>query len=224
MNKKEILKLLYRSNNYPKLKKLCKAKKDIWYKHILAKVYFFEKDYESSFEIYKSINMPYEAGYCKLLSGDINSAKKYWLQLEDESPIINWGKSLLGLIEKDVKLLPTYFQIRNFLEQDLDTLLDANLIDYAENLVNSADILAQVNSETYKYIARVLLNHGYIDIAKNFLEQSKEIYYKDPETHFLIAKINLQKKLDVEAKVSLKTTLEINPEYFPAKKLLEQIK
>lgn len=224
MNKNEILKLLYAEKNYSKLKKICTKNDDDWYKNILAKVLFNEKEYSEAAKIYYQLKMPYETGYCLLMQGDLYNTKRFWEPLKEDSPIINWGKSLLGFIEKKPTQQPTYFQIRNFLEQDLDALLNSNLTQYAENLVNAIDTLSQINSESYKFIARVLLNHGYLDISKNFLEHSKEIYYGDPETHFLIAKIYIQKKCIPEAIESLKKTLEVKPEYFPAEKLLSKIK
>ena len=224
MDKKEILKLLYQTKEYSKLKKICIKNDDDWCKNILAKVFFLEKKYSSAAKIYYQIKKFYESGYCLLLQGDLYNAKRLWLPLENDSPIVNWGKALIGFIEKKPEIKPTYFQVRNFLEQDLDALLSANLVNYAENLVNSVDMLALANSESYKYMARVLLNHGYLDISKNFLEQSKDIYYRDPETHFLLAKVYLQKDAVDDAIESLKKTLEVNPEYFPAKKLLEKIK
>lgn len=224
MNKREILNLLYKEKAYPKLEKICAKNSDAWHMKILAKALFNEKKYNEAAKIYYQLNMLYETGYCLLLQGDLYNARMLWESLKDDSPIINWGKSLLGFIEKKPLQLPSYFQIRNFLEQDLDALLSSNLTQYAENLVNSIDVLAQINSESYKFVARVLFNHGYLDIAKNFLEQSKDIYYQDPETHFLIAKIYMQKKSIPEAIEALTKTLEVKPEYFPAEKLLAKIK
>lgn len=224
MNKNEILKLLYKEKDYSKLKKICAKNNDNWHMNILAKVLFNEKKYSEAAKIYYKLKMPYETGYCLLLQGDLYNTKRFWEPLKDDSPIVNWGKALLGFIEKKPAELPSYFQIRNFLEQDLDALLNSNLTHYAENLVNAIDKLAEINSESYKFIARVLLNHGYLDIAKSFLEQSKEIYYGDPETHFLIAKIYIEKNCIPEAISSLKKTLEVKPEYFPAEKLLFKLK
>ncbi|MDD3236644.1 MAG: hypothetical protein PHV37_00925 [Candidatus Gastranaerophilales bacterium] len=224
MKKNEILKLLYLTKDYPRLKRICNRHEESWYKNILAKVFFFEEDYKSAARIYYLQKMFYESGYCLLMQGDLYNAKRLWNSLDDEAPIVEWGKILLKLIEKKQTQPPTYFQVRNFLEQDLDALLRANLISYAENLINSVDILVQANSESYKYMARVLYNHNYLDIAKNFLNRSKDIYYKDPETHFLIGKINLAKGDTIGARVALNRAVEVNQDYFPAKNLLEKIK
>lgn len=223
MNKNEILNLLYVTKDYDKLKKICSKKKDRWHQTILAKTLFNQGNYKDAAKIFFNLKMFYESGYSLLLQGDIYNAKRLWKNLEDTSPLAQWGKALLGFIEKKPSFLPSYFQIRNFLEQDLDALLSNNLISYAENLINSIDTLAQINSESYKYIARVLFNHSYYDIAKNFLEQSKSIYYKDPETHFLLGKIFLIKHDITNAKNALNTAIEVNGDYFPAKKLLENI-
>ncbi len=225
MKRNDILNLLYANKDYDKLKKLClKHKDDDYYKEILAKVLFNEQKYSEAARLFYELKMFYESGYCLLMQGDLFNTKRLWDTLDDSKPIYLWGKSLLGFIEKKPLYLPTYFQIRNFLEQDLDALLTANLISYAENLINSIDMLAQINSESYKYMARVLFNHGYYDISKNFLEQSKEIYYKDPETHFLLAKVFLTKNDSEEAKKCLNAAIEVNEGYYPAKNLLNEIK
>ncbi len=224
MKKNEILKLLYVTKDYPKLKKICSKHEDSWHKNILAKVFFNEQKYTDAAKLFYHMKMFYESGYCLLMQGDLYNAKRLWDKLDDSKPIYLWGKSLIGFIEKKPEQLPTYFQIRNFLEQDLDALLTANLTTYAENLINSIDILAQINSESYKYMARVLYNHKYYDISKNFLEQSKDIYYKDPETHFLIAKIHMEKNETENAKTALNTAISVNEDYFPARNLLLKIK
>lgn len=224
MKKNEILKLLYVTKDYPKLRKICSKREDDWCKSVLAKSFFNEENYKEAAKIFYQQKMFYESGYCLLLQGDLFNAKRLWMSLDDSTPIIGWGKSLIGFIEKNPVKTPTYFQIRNFLEQDLDALLRANLISYAENVINSIDVMAQVNSESYKYMARVLFNHNYFDIAKNFLNQSKEIYYKDPETHFLLGKIHLEKGNFDEAKNALEAAIEVNEGYFPAKKLLAKLK
>lgn len=225
MKKSEILKLLYISKDYSRLKRICsRHKEDPWYNEILAKVLLSEKNYVDAAKLYYELKMFYEAGYCLLMQGDLYNTKRLWEQLGDEKPVYSWGRALIGFIEKKPVQMPTYFQIRNFLEQDLDSLLGANLIDYAENLINSIDMLVQVNSESYKYMARVLYNYKYYDIALSFLEQSKDIYYKDPETHFLIAKIYLEKYDSEAAKTALNNALSVNEGYFPAKNLLAKLK
>lgn len=225
MKKNEILKLLYVTKDYPRLKKICaRHREDDWYKEILAKVLFNEQKYNEAAKLFYQMKMFYESGYCLLMQGDLFNTKRLWDALDDSKPIYTWGKSLLGFIEKKPTEMPTYFQVRNFLEQDLDALLTAKLNSYAENLVNSIDLIAQVNSEAYKYMARVLYNHKYFDISKSFLEQSKDICYKDPETHFLLAKIHLDKNETEKAKTSLNEAIRVNEDYFPAKNLLQKIK
>lgn len=224
MKKNEILKLLYVSKDYGKLKEICRKEHTPWLMGILAKVLFNEKKYTEAAEIYFKQGKMYESGYCLLLSGDLKNAKKIWYSLPNTTPVIEWGKALLGFLEKRPTEPPTYFQIRNFLEQDLDELLSANLITYAENLINSIDKLAEINAESYKYMARVLTNHKYYNVAKTFLEHSKSIFYQDPETHFLLGKIYLQKGNKTAAKESLSKAIELNNGYFPARRLLETIK
>lgn len=185
-----------------------------------AKKSLFEGDWKKAKKLFTKINAQYERGYCELMLGNFEKTKKIWLELEPQSPVIEWGQSLLGFIELHVVKSPTFFQIRNFLEMDLDALLKARQSGFAENIINGAHIFAQINPESYKYLGRVLLNNKYYKISKMFLDTAKNICYKDPEVHFLLAKYYIANAQTEDAKKSLKTTLEIEPAYFPAKNLL----
>ena len=192
-------------------------------KNILAKCYMELKDYNKAANIFYDADMLYESGRCFLLMGEMQKTKEIWSQIKEETPATLWGKSLLEFINLYVINIPTFFQIRAFLEVDLDALLNANLINYCENIANGAHIFARNNQESYKFIGRVFLNNNYFDLAKLYLNEAKKICYIDPEVHYLIAKCHINDGNKQDAIESLKTSIEKGYGYYPAKKLLENI-
>ncbi len=191
--------------------------------NILAKSYIELNDYSSAGLIYEKLNMQYEHGRCELLQGNMENTKKIWKSIKEETPATLWGKSLLEFINLYVINVPTFFQIRAFLELDLDAILNANLINYAENIANGAHIFAKNNQESYKFIGRVFVNNKYFDLAKLYLNEAKNICYIDPEVHYLLAKCYIHEGDTEKATKSLKTSVEKGYGYYPAKKLLENI-
>lgn len=223
MNQKELLVEFYKNKNYDYLKSVLQMSDIENDKNFLAKIYVKENDYLHAGEIYRSLGYLYEYGRCLLLQGKFDKAKSLWLSIDPNSSAVLWGRSLIEFIELYVEHLPTFFQIRSFLEMDLDALLNANLIGYCENIINGADLFAKSNTESYKFIARVLVNNHYHKLAEVFLEKAKEICYVDPEVHFLCAKCSLFKNDTKEAKKSLKIAIDKGFGYYPAKKLLNEI-
>ena len=165
-----------------------------------------------------------EMGYCKLFQGNKEEADKIWFSLKDDSPLIIWAKAFSGYIEKKQIYQPTFFQIRSFYESDLDTLLSLKMYKYAENLINSIQFFADINPEVYKFTARVLYNYGYFGLAERFINTGKEYVYDDTELHFIEAQVRLAQNQRFGAIRSLENVLSISPSYFPAKKMLANIK
>ena len=225
MNRNEILKVIYVQKDYLLAEKLCAAKPDdVKTLLMLARVLFYEKKYELAEVLFKKLHCYTEYGYCKLFRGDKESAKYIWESLEDISPLTMWAKCLSGYIEKKQKRTPTFFQIRNFYESDLDTLLGLRYTKWAENLINSIQYFRDINTEVYKYTARVLYNHKYYQLAEKFLNTGKNVAYEDTELHYIEAEVRLAQNQKIAAKKSLEKILEFAPAYYPAKKLLENIK
>ena len=117
MNRKELLNKFYVTKEYNSLKKILANGQTSYEKYYLAKIYAQEKDYKTASLIYKSINQYYEYGRCELLQGNFDNAKKIWHDIKEDS-----GRSLLEFINLYVINVPTFFQIRAFLEVDLDAL------------------------------------------------------------------------------------------------------
>ena len=111
---------------------------------------------------------------------------------------------------------PTYFEIRNFLEIDLNLLINYQKGQFVEELIKYADIFSSVNSETYKYFGRVFWNNELYSYGKFFLEQAKNYLYQDPELHVLLANTYLAEGNSEKALNAVNSCLKILPEYFPA--------
>lgn len=223
MNKKDLLTEFFQKQNYDFLKSALASSKDPLERYCLARVYMKENDYKNAGEIYRSLGKLYEYGRCLLFQGKLEKTRALWTSLAPDTPAVLWGCSLLEFIDMYVVHLPTFFQIRSFLEMDLDAILTAGQIKFAENIINGADLFAKTNTESYKFIARVLVNNNYHKLAEVFLEKAKDICYVDPEVHFLCAKCNLFKNDRKAAVKSLKTAIDKGYGYYPAKKLLNEI-
>lgn len=187
-----------------------------------AKDIFLSGDYSVE-NFFKHNNYVLEYAYCKLLSGDAEKAKNEFSKIENQDLRANWGKKLIQFVQGYVTVLPSYFQIRNFLEIDLNLLIYAGQAQFVENIINGADLFYSVNPESYKFIARVMLHNDFSQIALYYLNKAREKFYQDPEMHFMMANCFIkQNEIDM-AKDSIKHCLLISPEYFPAKHLLDSL-
>lgn len=215
---------LYVNANYSKIEQILSDSDDVNSLAKLAKCYLINGKYIQASNIYEKLGDKFLQGYANLLGGNLAITQKLWDEVKETSPLIAWEKSLIGFINLHVTKYPTYFQIRNFLEVDLNMLLTSGQKSYAQNIMSGLNIFTEINPEAYKYVARVLLNHKYYSIAIQLLEKSLDIYYKDPETHFMLAKSHLYMQNNTQATKYLKTCLSFHKDYFPAKKLLNFLK
>ena len=81
-----------------------------------------------------------EYGYAKLLKEDLQQAKIIFQNINDKDIRANWALFMISLIEGDVKFYPTYFELRNFLEIDLNILIHYFKGDYVEKIIRYADV------------------------------------------------------------------------------------
>jgi tetratricopeptide (TPR) repeat protein len=223
MINQDLLIEFYKNKNYTLLKSILHDTKSKDEMRLLARVHLEEKDYKKASLIYSKLGMLYEFGRCELLQGNISNTQDIWNNIKVDSPASLWGRSLLEFINLYVVHVPTFFQIRAFLEVDLDAMLNANLITYCENLVNGAHLLATSNQESYKFIGRVFVNNNHFDLAHIYLQRAKELCYIDPEVHYLLAMCYLNSKDIDMAKKSLNTSLEKGFGYYPAKRMLAEL-
>lgn len=187
-----------------------------------AKKFFLLGDYSVG-TFFKQNGFLLEYAYCELLSGNIEYANKEFDKIKDSDFRANWAIKLIQFIKNSISEMPTYFQVRNFLEIDLNLLLQADKPEYVENIINGADLLYSVNPESYKFISRVMLNNDFVDVALFYLLKAKDKFYCDPEMHLMLANCYLQKGESSKARIAANNCLAILPEYFPAKKLLAKI-
>lgn len=165
-----------------------------------------------------------EKGYEELLSDNLQSARNIFAELKDYDPRARWANVLVGLIDGNLHEYPTYFQIRNFLEIDIDILIKNYKGEYVENIMRYTDFLAQINPEVYKYIGRVFINNDLRPQGSAMFLLAKNYFYKDPELHYLMAETYYNDQDFASANKSLNICLEILPQYLPAMNLLKKIK
>ena len=162
-----------------------------------------------------------EHAYLAILNDDLNAAFTIFENLD--SPRAKWGRILITILKGFMPEYPTYFEIRNFLEIDLDFLLKNNKINYVEQCLGALEILSSINQETYKFAARVMLENRLFSAAIKYMEKSKEINYHDPELHFMFAKYYTDNSKYEEAYFYINECLKLLPTYYPALIMKEQI-
>lgn len=165
-----------------------------------------------------------EYGYCLLFLGDSHGAQVSFSKISELDFRANWAEKLIQFIDGNIKNIPSYFQIRNFLEIDLNLLIQSGQAEFVENIINGADLFYSINPESYKFIARVMIYNDFQEIALYYLLKAENKFYYDPEMHFMLANCYINKGEYSKAKISIKHCLSILPEYFPAKKLLATLK
>ncbi|MBQ4115096.1 hypothetical protein IJD34_06795 [bacterium] len=180
-------------------------------------MFFFSKEDENIKFTHSSL----EHAYLAILKDDLSSAKAIFEKTD--SPRANWGITFVEILKGYLKRYPTYFEIRNFLEIDLDFLIKNEKLDYVEQVLGASDILINTNQETYKYIARVMFENKLYKVAMEYLEKSKRQFYNDPELHFIISKFFLKHNNFAQALKYIEECLKILPDYYPAILLKNEI-
>ncbi len=186
----------------------------------LGTLYFENLEFEKAKSIFIELGEKYQVGYCELLLGDIEAARKSWDDAPDSGPV-NWARCLPDLLNLDVTQIPTFLQIRNHLEIDLTYLIRSNNLSFANNLIECSQVFITINLETYKYIGRALLNNNYPNLGLKYLLEGQEALPQDPEIYFHLAQYSIMTNQLVECKHLLKKCLNINKYYSPARKLLQ---
>lgn len=179
-------------------------------------MFFFSKNKNLKFKL-RSV----EHAYMALLNDDLASAAAIFESID--SPRAKWGKALVDILSGYIEIYPTFFEIRNFLEIDLDLLIKNEKIDYVEQVLGSLNLLSDINQETYKYVARVMFENRLYKTAREYLEKSKDLFYNDAELHFLFAKYYIKTREYETADFHLDECLNILPDYYPAQMLQKEI-
>lgn len=172
---------------------------------------------------FRANGMLLELGYCELLKDKLDEAKSTFTIIRDKDLRADWAYLLIQFMKNYIQFFPSYLQIRNFLEIDIGLLIKAGMNEYVENVVNSADIFYQINQESYKFIARALINYNYWEVAKIFLNKGVDRCYNDPELHFIYGNYHLRHGNKLLALHEFETSLEVLPNYFPAQKMIREL-
>ena len=162
-----------------------------------------------------------EHAYLCVLNDDLDIA--YSIFDKKDSPRGLWGKSLIEILKNYLENYPTYFQIRNFLEIDLDFLIKNDKLNYVESLLGSLVFMSGINQEVYKFAARVMLHNKLYKIAYNYMLKSKDFYYNDPELHFMLASYYYNFMNYEAANFSICECLNLISNYYPALVLKSKI-
>ena len=165
-----------------------------------------------------------EAAYCCIVLDKLDKAKEFFQMEKDRDIRAHWGLFLIQLLQDDIKSYPTYFELRNFLELDLNILILYCKENYVENIIRYADFMAYYNPECYKFIGRALWANNLMSASMFFLRRAKDKFYHDPELHYLLAYIYYYGEKDIDKSLkSCQACLDILPDYFPANNLLRII-
>lgn len=165
-----------------------------------------------------------ENAYYELLSDNINKAKILFDAIKDYDIRAHWASFMISMINSDIREYPSYFEIRNFLEIDLNILLHYFKGDYVQSIIGYSDFLFTINPEVHKFIGRVFYNNDYPEQCMFFLDKAKNYFYHDPELHYLLAYIYYKNGNYKRAEKALNECVYILPGYFPAVNLMEKLK
>lgn len=164
-----------------------------------------------------------EQAYCEIIFDNLKGARKIFEELEDKDIRAHWGLVMLDFIKGTVSRYPTYFELRNFLEIDINLLIMYCKGDYVEKIVRYADFMFTINPEVYKFIGRVFLNNGMKIQAMFFLKRAKDRFYQDPELHYIMAEVYYYDEDFDLCKKALTTCIEVLPNYAPAVALMKKL-
>src|SRR5574344_2480150 len=120
-----------------------------------------------------------ELGYFYFLNDNLKKAKECFDKILKTDIRAHWAKFLIELIENNISYYPSYFELRNFLEIDLDILIKHFKGEYVEKIVNYSDFMSSINSEVKKFIGRVFFINGMEKFAKIYFERAKNSFYND---------------------------------------------
>ena len=165
-----------------------------------------------------------EEAYMYIYEDNLQEAEILFRRIKEQDIRAHWALVMLSFIKGDVEDVPSYFEIRNFLEIDLDILINWYKGDYVEKIVRYADYMFTINPEVHKFIGRVFWNNDLKEQALFFLHRAKDYFFHVPELHFLLALTCLDSDDIGGAIKALEDCTTILPGYFPAQNLLNKLK
>lgn len=220
MNKQEIEELFYIKKDYSKIKEILNNPSDAWSFNLLAKICIQEKEITKAQEYFNKTNNITGCAYCEFIQGRVKEAKAFLLVEKEPTSVSKWLFYLCSILQNDFSFVPTYFQIRNFYEQDLEILFEYGQKDIINKILHLSSVFEKYNGEIHKFNGRVLKNNGYYDFAEECLLKSIDICYKDPETHYLLGELYEIRGNFQRAKEEYQKAVDVNNGYYPAYKKL----
>lgn len=178
--------------------------------------------YAQAEEFFAEQKKYYQQGLCMLLRGDKASARKLWYSVPEDTAIV-WGKVILGIFDQKLEAIPSFLQVRNFLETTLYYLFKAKQDDFAYKLVGAKEFFADCNIEAYKYIGKILMENNHEDLALEYFDKATDVVPQDYEAYFYLGELYLRKDLRGNAIASYSRVLELNPYHTPALKILKNL-
>ncbi len=199
-------------------------------KYLQNKAKFLNGDIKSTKTFFAKNGHIIEHAYCKMLEDDLKGAKQLFLKMKDFDNRALWGYKLCTIFqkkftEKEINYdeMPSFFQLRNFLEIDLALFIKYNKGSFVEILCAYCDIFTDINIESYKYFARAFYFNNFPEFANFFAQKAKDACYNDAELHYQIAFMEYEKGNFDEAKKYCLSCLHILNDYYPPQKMLNQI-
>ena len=180
-------------------------------------------DLAKAYKYFVFCNNIWGQAYCKFLSRELKESFNILQSVVDSSPVVNWELCLLGILLDKKNYEPTYFQIRNFFETDIDMLFKYSHTDYVKKIFMELGYFLKFNREIFKYAARTLINNGGEKEAIFFLNRSLDINYRDPEVHFMLGEIYLNHSDRKNAIMEYRKSNEVIGEYMPAIEKLKEL-
>ncbi len=182
------------------------------------------KNYRKAAEAFERADNPFLCGYVHLLEGQLAKAFDALATLPNDGVVTpnltHWGRILLGLVSGQLQTLPTVLQVRQNLERDVAHLAIAGQQRMINQLCQYAPVLAQVNTETYKFIGRGLLNSGFAPQSESWLLMAHQLNISDPELYYHLGELYVAKQEYASAKRALQQCLMMTDQYPPARYLL----
>lgn len=215
-NKNEIINLLYKEKNYSKIKEILKENSDSWSFNILGKIALQEKQIEKAQKFFDLSGNFLGIAYTHFYKNEIKKAFEISNKIKNNSSASHWLNTICALLLSDENELPSYMQIRNFYEQDLEMAFMYGNKDLIEKILKLVGNLQSINGEVYKFSGRVLLNNNEDFFAEIYLKRSLNIFYGDPETHYLLGEIYEKQGFIEKAITSYQKATQSNRDYYPA--------
>lgn len=170
----------------------------------------------------KACNLPGVA-FSYILQNKLDEAEKILLKAENSPPQC-WDNFLIDIFCERKKIrMPSFFQIRNFMEFTIYHLLLSKNEKHLQLLFKQLDKLLKINMDSEKLIGYAYFHFGKLDEAIKFLNNSINQNQFDGEIFYNLGQIYLLKNLPYEALSMLENARLLMPDHYPTCALIEKV-